>query len=82
MDKPSIDFTVYSDSDLDGSLLTINRFDYEANYQACLAEVTRRKDEGMWTITESPTSTIELETILDVAEVVIEAIQKIDIDLD
>ena len=71
MDKPTIDFSVYSDADLESALITINRFDYEVNYQACLAEVNKRKSEENWSPVTSKSNISGWGAAAAVAEVVV-----------
>jgi hypothetical protein len=47
---PSIDFSTYSDEQLESALLTINRYKFEQNYLACCSEIEKRKAEGLWQI--------------------------------
>lgn len=43
-----IDFSNYSNEDLKSSLSSINRDNFEHNYQACHAEIAKRKKDGTW----------------------------------
>ena len=43
-----IDFSKYSQADLETAIYAINRDKFEERYQACLQEVERRKSTGDW----------------------------------
>ncbi len=46
----TIDFSAYSDEQLESSLSSINRDKFEQNYLVCLAEIEKRKADGRWQI--------------------------------
>lgn len=46
----TIDFSTYSDEQLESSLSSINRDKFEQNYLACRAEIEKRKADGRWQI--------------------------------
>lgn len=45
----TIDFSKFSQPDLEGALGRINRDRFPANYEACLSEIQKRKTDGRWT---------------------------------
>lgn len=46
----TIDFSTYSDAQLEYSLSSIDRDKFEQNYLACRAEIEKRKADGRWQI--------------------------------
>jgi len=47
-DSTIVDFSKYSDEQLEASLKIINRDKFEQNYLNCCAEIEKRKIEGVW----------------------------------
>lgn len=50
----TIDFTKLSQTELIAALGRINRERFPANYEACVAEIKNRKEQGIWTEEQSP----------------------------
>lgn len=59
----TIDFSNYSDEQLENSLASINRDKFEQNYLACLAEIQKRKSENRWKIIDVEAAKAKLQKI-------------------
>jgi hypothetical protein len=46
--SPSIDFSTYSDEQLETAFFSIDRFRHEMNFQSCSVEIQKRKLLGTW----------------------------------
>ena len=64
-----IDFSTYSNEQLEHSLASINREKFEENYAACSAEIQNRKDEGRWKFVDTEAESAKAKKTLKITRV-------------